>query len=131
MLENINYNFCLLFKVKDGGKGMKSAYKGLRSKLRDSQQPQHLENGIDTRDKPRSAPNSPTVKRHSGFTSPTITYRKDSSAKTNSEFISHLQASPDVQENLEIPKIDLINEMQEFLPFPLDNTPPIDRSVSN
>lgn len=38
--------------------------------------------------------------------------------------------SPEVHENLDIPKIDLINEMQEFLPFPLDDTPPIDRSVS-
>lgn len=72
--------------MKDGGKGVKSAYKGLRSKLRDSQQPQHLENGIDsTRDKPRSAPNSPTGKRHSGFTSPTTTYRKDPSIKANNE----------------------------------------------
>lgn len=48
----------------------------------------------------------------------------------SSHFVSHLQTSPDVQESLDIPKIDLINEMQEFLPFPLDDTPPIDRSVS-
>lgn len=37
--------------------------------------------------------------------------------------------SPDVHENLDIPKIDLINEMQQILTFPLDDTPPIDRSV--
>lgn len=72
--------------MKDGGKGVKSAYKGLRSKLRDSQQPQHLENGIDsTRDKPRSAPNSPSGKRHTGFTSPTITYRKDPTIRSNTD----------------------------------------------
>lgn len=62
---------------------MKSAYKGLRSKLRDSHGPQQLENGLDsTLDKPRSAPNSPTGKRRtSGFSIPTTTYRKDTSFK--------------------------------------------------
>lgn len=81
--------FIELVQVKDGGKGVKSAYKGLRSKLRENQSPQQLENGLDSpSDKPRSAPNSPTGKRRSlGFSVPTTTYRKDSLnfKATNSE----------------------------------------------
>lgn len=43
---------------------MKSAYKGLRSKLKDNQNPRQFENGLKaTLDKPRSAPNSPTSRR--------------------------------------------------------------------
>lgn len=62
--------------MKDGGKGVKSAYKGLRSRLRETQGPQHLQNGIESpSDKPRSAPNSPTGKRRS--LGALATYRKD------------------------------------------------------
>lgn len=67
--------------MKDGGKGMKSAYRGLRSKLKENQLPQPLENGVEGSDKPRSAPNSPTGKRRTiaGFAVPLATYRKDAS----------------------------------------------------
>lgn len=64
--------------VKDGGKGMKSAYKGIRSKLKENQGTH--QNGIETRsDKHHSAPNSPTNKRKtiSTFGAPVATYRKD------------------------------------------------------
>lgn len=69
--------FCnISLQVKDGGKGVKSAYKGLRSRLRESQVPQQLQNGLESpNDKPRSAPNSPTGKRRS--LGALATYRKD------------------------------------------------------
>ncbi|KAJ3661093.1 hypothetical protein Zmor_005509 [Zophobas morio] len=66
--------------VKDGGKGMKSAYRGLRSRLKENQGPQQLQNGLDSpNDKPRSAPNSPTGKRRTfgGIIVPTANHRKD------------------------------------------------------
>lgn len=62
--------------MRDGGKGVKSAYRGLRSRLRESQIPQQLQNGLESpSDKPRSAPNSPTGKRRS--LGALATYRKD------------------------------------------------------
>lgn len=64
-------------QVKDGGKGMKSAYKGIRSKLKDGHGAgEHYESG-----KPRSAPSSPTTKRKtlSDFTAPVASYKKDAS----------------------------------------------------
>jgi hypothetical protein len=67
-------------KVKDGGKGMKSAYRGLRSRLKENQGPQQLQNGLDSpNDKPRSAPNSPTGKRRTfvGISVPTANHRKE------------------------------------------------------
>jgi hypothetical protein len=66
--------------VKDGGKGMKSAYRGLRSRLKENQGPQQLQNGLDSpNDKPRSAPNSPTGKRRTfvGISVPTANHRKE------------------------------------------------------
>ncbi|XP_030765881.1 DENN domain-containing protein 1A isoform X2 [Sitophilus oryzae] len=131
--------------VKDGGKGMKSAYKGLRSKLKDGQGgpgPQPLQNG-DV--KPRSAPNSPTGKRKTlaGLTAPVATYRKEASLAFKN---ANLQRSysplspgsqpitPDVLDTprsgspIDIPRIDLMNEMKDFLELNLD-TPPVDRSL--
>uniref|UniRef100_A0A1Y1L742 UDENN domain-containing protein n=3 Tax=Photinus pyralis TaxID=7054 RepID=A0A1Y1L742_PHOPY len=131
--------------VKDGGKGVKSAYKGLRSKLRENQSPQQLQNGLDSpNDKPRSAPNSPTGKRRSlGFSVPTTTYRKDSlnfKSSTSERAYSPLTPisqplSPDTSDRsrsgtpgLDIPRIDLMTEMQDLLQLRLD-TPPVDRSL--
>uniref|UniRef100_A0A1Y1LER2 UDENN domain-containing protein n=3 Tax=Photinus pyralis TaxID=7054 RepID=A0A1Y1LER2_PHOPY len=133
--------------VKDGGKGVKSAYKGLRSKLRENQSPQQLQNGLDSpNDKPRSAPNSPTGKRRSlGFSVPTTTYRKDSlnfKSSTSERAYSPLTPisqplSPDTSDRsrsgtpgLDIPRIDLMTEMQDLLQLRLD-TPPVDRSKDN
>lgn len=70
------YLYFFAVQVKDGGKGVKSAYKGLRSRLRETQGPQQLQNGLESpSDKPRSAPNSPTGKRRS--LGALATYRKD------------------------------------------------------
>lgn len=131
--------------VKDGGKGVKSAYKGLRSKLKENPNSQQLQNGLDSpSDKPRSAPNSPTGKRRSlGFTVPTATYRKDSLnfKSSNSERpyspltpISQ-PLSPDALDRsrsntpgIDIPRIDLMTEMQDLLQLRLE-TPPVDRSL--
>lgn len=66
--------------MKDGGKGVKSAYRGLRSRLKENQGPQQLQNGLDSpNDKPRSAPNSPTGKRRTfvGISVPSTNHRKD------------------------------------------------------
>ncbi|XP_076265054.1 DENN domain-containing protein 1A-like isoform X2 [Rhynchophorus ferrugineus] len=131
--------------VKDSGKGMKSAYKGFRSKLKDGSSglgSHPLENGDN---KPRSAPNSPTGKRRTlgGLTAPVATYRKEASLALKN---ANLQRSysplssgsqpqtPDVLDTprsgspIEIPRIDLMNEMQDLFPFNLD-TPPVDRSL--
>lgn len=128
--------------VKDGGKGMKSAYKGLRSKLKDSPNIQ-FQNGIDTQmDKPRSAPNSPTGKRRS-FGVPSTNFRKDGFSKNTqadrpySPLSPNSQpVSPDFEERSrsaspEIVQYDLMNELQDLLNLPnmhLD-TPPVDRSL--
>lgn len=74
--------------MKDGGKGMKSAYKGLRSRLRENQGPQQLQNGLESpNDKPRSAPNSPTGKRRSlgALGLAAASYRKDAFKNATSE----------------------------------------------
>ncbi|XP_066256358.1 DENN domain-containing protein 1B-like isoform X1 [Euwallacea similis] len=130
--------------VKDSGKGMKSAYKGLRSKLKDGQ------GGSDSSSmygsaKPRSAPSSPTTKRKimSDFMIPVTNYKKDASLAIKN---ANLQRSysplspgsqphtPDVLDTprsgspIEIPRIDLMNEMQDLLQLKLD-TPPVDRSL--
>lgn len=78
--EFLKLFYFVVEQVKDGSKGVKSAYRGLRSKLKDTQTSQHFENGLEVSlDKPRSAPNSPTGKRRAaGFSMPTTTYRKDS-----------------------------------------------------
>ncbi|XP_050501075.1 DENN domain-containing protein 1B isoform X2 [Diabrotica virgifera virgifera] len=131
--------------VKDGGKGVKSAYKGLRSKLKDNPSPLQLENGLERGDKHRSAPNSPTGKRSTiaGFSAPVATYRKDAALALKNSAMqrsysplspSSQPMSPDVIDSprsgspVEIPQIDLINEMEDLLQFRLD-TPPVDRSL--
>lgn len=124
--------------VKDGGKGVKSAYKGLRSKLKDG--------GSDYASaKPRSAPNSPTTKRKtmSDFMVPVASYKKDASLAIKN---ANLQRSysplspsshpntPDVLDTprsgspVDIPRIDLMTEMKDLLQLNLD-TPPVDRSL--
>lgn len=127
--------------VKDGGKGMKSAYKGLRSKLKDSPNIQ-FQNGIDTAmDKPRSAPNSPTGKRRS-FGMPSSNFRKDAFSmnpqadRPYSPLSPNSQpVSPDFEDRSrsaspEIDRYDLMNEMQDLLKLDLHlDTPPVDRSL--
>ncbi|CAG9763376.1 unnamed protein product [Ceutorhynchus assimilis] len=129
--------------VKDGGKGMKSAYKGLRSKLKEGQMNQDQPHNT----KPRSAPNSPTGKRKilSGFTVPVATYKKDASLAIKS---ANLQRSysplspgsqpltPDMLDSprsgspIDFPRIDLMNEMQDLLKLRLaDGNPAVDRSL--
>ncbi|XP_074038123.1 DENN domain-containing protein 1B isoform X1 [Leptinotarsa decemlineata] len=127
--------------VKDGGKGMKSAYKGLRSKLKDNQSPHQLENGLDRGEKHHSAPNSPTGKRRT-ITAVT-TYRKDAAMALKSSSMQRSYSplghsspplSPDELDTprssspVEIPQIDLMNEMEDLLQLRLD-TPPVDRSL--
>ncbi|XP_017777504.1 PREDICTED: DENN domain-containing protein 1A-like isoform X2 [Nicrophorus vespilloides] len=122
--------------VKDGGKGMRSAYKELKMKLKDNQSPQQLRNGLEGLDKPRSAPNSPTGKRRSmGFGNPVASYRKEPQITKKMAFESPLSSqpmSPDRSRSgsppLMIPQIDLMNEMQDLLQLRLD-TPPVDRSL--
>ncbi|EFA12610.1 DENN domain-containing protein 1B isoform X1 [Tribolium castaneum] len=133
--------------VKDGGKGVKSAYRGLRSRLKENQGPQQLQNGLDSpSDKPRSAPNSPTGKRRTfaGISVPTTNHRKDTalSFKSSGFERSYSPLSPTSQPmspdgldnsrsgspNLEFPRIDLMNEMKDLLQLRLD-TPPVDRSL--
>lgn len=76
--------------MKDGGKGVKSAYRGLRSKLRENQSPQQLQNGLNSpKDKPRSAPSSPTEKRRSlGFAVPVTTYTRKTAV--NERFLHYI-----------------------------------------
>ncbi|KAI4470684.1 denn domain-containing [Holotrichia oblita] len=126
-------------KVKDGGKGMRSAYKGLRSKLKDNQNPRQFENGLKSSlDKPRSAPNSPTNKRRP------MTFRRETPMSLTGSAVERPYSplspmsqtlSPDSPDHsqtaspsLDIPKIDLMNEMKDILKLRLD-TPPIDRSL--
>lgn len=65
----------IMTQVKDGGKGVKSAYKGLRSKLKENQNTTLEDN------KHRSAPSSPTSGKRrtlaSAFGAPVASYRKD------------------------------------------------------
>ncbi|KAJ8922376.1 hypothetical protein NQ315_004319 [Exocentrus adspersus] len=133
--------------VKDGGKGMKSAYKGWRSRMKDNSGPHQLQNGLDNGEKPRSAPSSPTGKRRSvpGFSAPIASYRKDAALgfKNTSIQRSYSPLSPGSQPispdafldtprsgspTLDIPRIDLMNEMEDMLKLRLD-TPPVDRSL--
>ncbi|CAH1371749.1 DENN domain-containing protein 1B-like isoform X3 [Tenebrio molitor] len=133
--------------VKDGGKGMKSAYRGLRSRLKENQGPQQLQNGLDSpNDKPRSAPNSPTGKRRTfvGISVPTANHRKETTLAFKSSGFERsysplsptsqpispdgLDASRSGSPNLEFPRIDLMNEMKDLLQLRLD-TPTVDRSL--
>lgn len=68
--------------MKEGGKGVKSAYKGLRSKFKESLATEDINRGIkfyeESKDKPRSAPSSPTLKRRPiAFGVTKATYRKE------------------------------------------------------
>ena len=70
MLNNRSDTLCLSIKqVKERGKDMRTAYKGIRSKLRDMQPREGLgsrEDGLDEtgkEDKPQSAPTSPVNRR--------------------------------------------------------------------
>ncbi|RZC38987.1 DENN domain-containing protein 1A [Asbolus verrucosus] len=142
------YAGCYFFnEVKDGGKGVKSAYRGLRSRLKENQGPQQLQNGLDSpNDKPRSAPNSPTGKRRTfaGITVPATNHRKDTTLSFKSSGFERsysplsptsqpispdeLDASRSASPNMEFPRIDLMNEMKDLLQLRLD-TPPVDRSL--
>uniref|UniRef100_A0AAR5P9Q0 UDENN domain-containing protein n=1 Tax=Dendroctonus ponderosae TaxID=77166 RepID=A0AAR5P9Q0_DENPD len=133
--------------VKDGGKGMKSAYKGIRSKLKEGHsagEPHHPHSMYES-GKPRSAPSSPTTKRKtlSDFTAPVASYKKDASLAIKNANLqrSYSPLSPESQSltpdlldtprsgsPIEIPRIDLMNEMQDLLQLKLD-TPPVDRSL--
>lgn len=88
------YNFLLIIfsQVKDGGKGVKSAYKGWRSRMKDHSGPHQLQNGLENGEKPRSAPNSPTGKRRTigGLSAPMASYRKDNALNFKSSSIQRL-----------------------------------------
>ncbi|CAK9828638.1 DENN domain-containing protein 1B [Anthophora retusa] len=125
--------------VKDKGKDMKTAYKGLKWKGRS--------NRGDTSmrfHQPRSAPSSPTSDRRPiDFTSPpkspngftaTTSYRKDLRIRNSNFSDSRKQYSPlspgSPEESDSPPErvnIDLMQELRHVI-FP--NTPPVDRTVS-
>ncbi|XP_076670470.1 DENN domain-containing protein 1B isoform X6 [Andrena cerasifolii] len=126
--------------VKDKGKDMKTAYKGLKWKGRS--------NRGDTSmrfHQPRSAPSSPTSDRRSiDFTSPpkspngftaTTSYRKDlrirNSNFTDSSRKQYSPLSPSSPEESDSPpervNIDLMQELRHVI-YP--NTPPVDRTDS-
>lgn len=87
--NNPSDKLCLsIIQVKERGKDMRTAYKGIRSKLRDMQPREGLgsrEDGLDETgkgDKPQSAPTSPVNRRRPHtFTGPKTTavasFRKD------------------------------------------------------
>ncbi|XP_034193078.2 DENN domain-containing protein 1A isoform X2 [Osmia lignaria lignaria] len=127
--------------VKDKGKDMKTAYKGLKWKGRSNRN----ETGMRFY-QPRSAPSSPTVDRRPiDFTSPskspngftaTTSYRKDLRMR-NSNFTDsscsrqqYSPLSPSSPEESDSPpervNIDLMQELRHVI-FP--NTPPIDRTL--
>ncbi|XP_043594668.1 DENN domain-containing protein 1B isoform X2 [Bombus pyrosoma] len=127
-------------KVKDKGKDMKTAYKGLKWKGRSNR------NDASMRfHQPRSAPSSPTSDRRPiDFTSPpkspngftaTTSYRKDLRIR-NSNFADpsrkqYSPLSPSSPEESDFPpervNIDLMQELRHVI-FP--NTPPVDRTES-
>ncbi|XP_001605673.1 DENN domain-containing protein 1C isoform X1 [Nasonia vitripennis] len=124
--------------VKDKGKDMKTAYKGLKWKGRaprgDNSMRFH---------QPRSAPSSPTMDRRpisfaspskspSGLT-PTTSYRKELRLRNSNVETSRKQYSPlnpsspeDQDSPPERLDIDLMHELRDVI-FP--NTPPVDRSL--
>ncbi|CAL7941720.1 unnamed protein product [Xylocopa violacea] len=127
--------------VKDKGKDMKTAYKGLKWKGRSNRS----ETSIRFH-QPRSAPSSPTSDRRPiDFTSPskspngftaTTSYRKDLRIR-NSNFTEsrggkqYSPLSPSSPEETDSPpermNIDLVQELRHVI-FP--NTPPVDRTGS-
>ncbi|XP_043252607.1 DENN domain-containing protein 1A isoform X1 [Colletes gigas] len=124
--------------VKDKGKDMKTAYKGLKWKGRSNRSETSMRFH-----QPRSAPSSPTSDRRSiDFTSPpkspngftaTTSYRKDLRIR-NSNFTDSRQQysplSPSSPEESDSPpervNIDLMQELRHVI-FP--NTPPVDRTL--
>ncbi|XP_076757769.1 uncharacterized protein LOC143427484 isoform X1 [Xylocopa sonorina] len=126
--------------VKDKGKDMKTAYKGLKWKGRSNRS----ETSIRFH-QPRSAPSSPTSDRRPiDFTSPskspngftaTTSYRKDLRIRNNNFTESrggkqYSPLSPSSPEETDSPpermNIDLVQELRHVI-FP--NTPPVDRTL--
>ncbi|XP_003700612.1 DENN domain-containing protein 1A isoform X2 [Megachile rotundata] len=125
--------------VKDKGKDMKTAYKGLKWKGRSNRNEPSMRFH-----QPRSAPSSPTIDRRPiDFTSPskspngftaTTSYRKDlrirNSNFTDSSRQQYSPLSPSSPEESDSPpervNIDLMQELRHVI-FP--NTPPIDRTL--
>ncbi|XP_071628069.1 DENN domain-containing protein 1A isoform X5 [Temnothorax longispinosus] len=118
--------------VKDKGKDMKTAYKGLKWKGRSNRSETSMRFH-----QPRSAPSSPTLDRRPiGFTSPpkspngisaATSYRKDLRLP-NSNFTDTSPSSPEESDSpLERINIDLMHELRDVI-FP--NTPPVDRTDS-
>ncbi|XP_043480871.1 DENN domain-containing protein 1B isoform X2 [Leptopilina heterotoma] len=126
--------------VKDKGKDMKTAYKGLKWKGRSSR----AENSMRF-PQPRSAPSSPTSERRaisfsspskspSGFTA-TTSYRKELRLRNSNIDASRKQYSPLSPSSPEEPdspperlNIDLMHELRDVI-FP--NTPPVDRTETS
>ncbi|XP_071628045.1 DENN domain-containing protein 1A isoform X2 [Temnothorax longispinosus] len=117
--------------VKDKGKDMKTAYKGLKWKGRSNRSETSMRFH-----QPRSAPSSPTLDRRPiGFTSPpkspngisaATSYRKDLRLP-NSNFTDTSPSSPEESDSpLERINIDLMHELRDVI-FP--NTPPVDRTL--
>ncbi|XP_046412228.1 DENN domain-containing protein 1A isoform X2 [Neodiprion fabricii] len=125
--------------VKEKGKDMKTAYKGLRWKGRTNRQ----ESGMRYQ-QPRSAPSSPTLDRRPvAFASPskppagytaTTSYRKDlrfrNTAVPDTSRKQYSPLSPSSPEETDYPverlDIDLMNELRDVI-YP--NTPPVDRTL--
>ncbi|XP_011142054.1 DENN domain-containing protein 1A isoform X3 [Harpegnathos saltator] len=126
--------------VKDKGKDMKTAYKGLKWKGRSNRSETSMRFH-----QPRSAPSSPTLdRRPMGFTSPpkspnglsaTTSYRKELRLRNNNfpdtSRKQYSPLSPSSPEDSESPperlNIDLMHELRDVI-FP--NTPPVDRTDS-
>ncbi|XP_046735286.1 DENN domain-containing protein 1A isoform X3 [Diprion similis] len=124
--------------VKEKGKDMKTAYKGLRWKGRTNRQ----ESGMRYQ-QPRSAPSSPTLDRRPvTFASPskpaaaytaTTSYRKElrfrNAAVPDTSRKRYSPLSPSSPEETDYPverlDIDLMNELRDVI-YP--NTPPVDRT---
>ncbi|XP_017879971.1 DENN domain-containing protein 1B isoform X2 [Ceratina calcarata] len=126
--------------VKDKGKDMKTAYKGLKWKGRSSRSDTNVRFHH-----PRSAPSSPTLERRpidftssskspNGFTAST-SYRKDLRIRNNNfsdtSRKQYSPLSPSSPEESDTPpervSIDLMQELRHVI-FP--NTPPVDRTES-
>ncbi|XP_025996966.1 DENN domain-containing protein 1B isoform X2 [Solenopsis invicta] len=123
--------------VKDKGKDMKTAYKGLKWKGRSNRSETSMRFH-----QPRSAPSSPTLDRPIGFTSPpkspngvsaATNYRKDLRLRnsnftdTRKQYSPLSPSSPEESDSpLERINIDLMHELRDVI-FP--NTPPVDRTL--
>ncbi|XP_020708172.2 DENN domain-containing protein 1A isoform X3 [Athalia rosae] len=124
--------------VREKGKDMKTAYKGLRWKGRTSRQ-----EGSMKYQQPRSAPSSPTLDRRpvtfdsplkppTGYTATTsyrkeLRFRNSTAPDTSRKQYSPLsQSSPEEPDSpVERLDIDLMNELRDVI-YP--NTPPVDRT---